>query len=528
MHRRGFSVSARTATRLLRIGVPLAVLTAGGFGAWAVVTNLGPVNAVHDPAFTQHSDACDLTTMVQNGQGSAAFTEAFEAGDTFFSTFLNALDGVGANVGQGQRFTRTPRADLAGAGEWANHTPARATGPNSESCAHCHLPPHDGSGPSGSNVHRDPQHSGILSHFIERNTPHLFGGGAIQRLAEEMTDQLQGIRQRAINQACSGGGTVTLALVAKGVSFGTISATRTGTHPCTTTVDTSNVLGVSADLVVRPFQWKGTVAFIRDFNRGAAHNELGMQAVEIVGDGVDGDFDGVADELSVGDMSALAVYIAAQPRPTSQIELNNLGLLNPPLTSAQINSISRGLARFNQVGCNGCHVAQLKLANNTFSEPSQNPNYRDTVFPAGQDPVARCVDPNFPITFDLTKDIPENIVTLPGGGVAHLGNFEVDSAGRAIVRLFGDLKRHDMGPGLAETIDEEGTGASVFLTENLWGVGSTAPYMHDGRDSTLTEAILEHGGEATASRNAFVALTTAQQQDLVAFLNNLVLFEPAP
>ena len=62
-----------------------------------------------------------------------------------------------------------------------------------------------------------------------------------------------------------------------------------------------------------------------------------------------------------------------------------------------------------------------------------------------------------------------------------------------------------MGSGLAESIDEVGTGKSVFLTENLWGVGSTPPYMHDGRATTLTEAILAHGGEGTSEKNAFAA-----------------------
>ena len=96
------------------------------------------------------------------------------------------------------------------------------------------------------------------------------------------------------------------------------------------------------------------------------------------------------------------------------------------------------------------------------------------------------------------------------------------------MEFFGDLKRYNMGSGLAERIDEVGTGASVFLTENLWGVGTTAPYMHDGRSTTLTEAILEHGGEATNAKNAFVALATSSQLDLIAFLNNLVLFKVPP
>jgi CxxC motif-containing protein (DUF1111 family) len=128
---------------------------------------------------------------------------------------------------------------------------------------------------------------------------------------------------------------------------------------------------------------------------------------------------------------------------------------------------------------------------------------------------------------DLTKDHPDNIITDAAGNVVkRLGDFDKDGNGHAIIRLFGDLKRHDMGPGLAESIDETGTGASVWMTRNLWGVGTTAPYLHDGRATTLTEAILEHGGEAANAKNAFVALALGSQQDLIAYLNNLVLFKP--
>jgi cell division septation protein DedD len=82
-----------------------------------------------------------------------------------------------------------------------------------------------------------------------------------------------------------------------------------------------------------------------------------------------------------------------------------------------------------------------------------------------------------------------------------------------------------MGPGLAEPIADEGVPNSVFMTENLWGVGSTAPYLHDGRATTLAEAILEHGGEGAASRDQFKRLSLGDQQALVAFLNNLILFK---
>ncbi len=82
-----------------------------------------------------------------------------------------------------------------------------------------------------------------------------------------------------------------------------------------------------------------------------------------------------------------------------------------------------------------------------------------------------------------------------------------------------------MGQDLAESIDEEGTGASVFLTENLWGVGSTAPYLHDGRATTLTEAILEHGGEAASVSCGVSRPFDARAAGLVAFSNNEVLFK---
>jgi CxxC motif-containing protein (DUF1111 family) len=86
------------------------------------------------------------------------------------------------------------------------------------------------------------------------------------------------------------------------------------------------------------------------------------------------------------------------------------------------------------------------------------------------------------------------------------------------------LRRWDLGPGIAESIDETGTGSSVFMTENLWGVGSTPPYLHDGRATTLTEAILFHDGQATQARTEFLAMSDNDKHDIVSFLQNLVLY----
>jgi CxxC motif-containing protein (DUF1111 family) len=280
---------------------------------------------------------------------------------------------------------------------------------------------------------------------------------------------------------------------------------------------------VDSDLVIRPFQWKGADVTLRTFVREAANNELGMQAVELVGRGVDGDHDGVVNELSVGDVSALEVYVAAQPRPVTKVELARHGLVDP-LTLTEIEAIERGEVLFGRVGCDQCHPPTLTVEDPVVSVPSKSPLYRDAMFPAGLKPLAEGLDPIRAVSYDLTRDLPDNIVATADGGEIRLGAFVADREGRARVPLYADLKRHDMGSELADTVDEIGTGPSVWLTEPLWGVGSTAPYLHDGRATTLDEAIRAHGGEAAPVRDAYAALTLAEQAELLAFLENLVLF----
>jgi hypothetical protein len=518
-------------------------LLAGG-GAFAAASlsggvDLKLVSRLHDPAHVKTFQN-ELNDLVRAGKQREAFLLAFDRGDVIFETVFNALDGIGANVGTGERFTRVPRADLTGPTQWASHFPPRVSGPNASSCIECHNSPvPDGAGLPVTDIHRDPFREARLGGFIRRNTPHLHGSAALQVLAEEMTAELRGRTARAIAM-CGPACNIPVDLDTKGVSFGRIVVTRgepIPTNNCTGTdaipfvdvadceagvsADLGGLQGLEPDLVVRPFQWKGAITTVRDFNRDASNQEMGMQAVEVAGENRDGDFDGVINEMRVGDQTALAVYIAAQPRPVTRQELARFGLI-PPLDRAEHTAIARGDAAFTRIGCADCHRPQLVIDNPIFSEPSQNPNFRDVRFPAGQLARSRALKVELAVSFDLTRDHPDNVIEVNGREV-RLGSFERGRAGSAIVRLYGDLKRHDMGPRLAEPIDEIGTGAASFLTENLWGLGGTAPYLHDGRATTLTEAILEHGGESQASRDAFVALSRQDQEGVIAFLNNLTL-----
>jgi hypothetical protein len=103
------------------------------------------------------------------------------------------------------------------------------------------------------------------------------------------------------------------------------------------------------------------------------------------------------------------------------------------------------------------------------------------------------------------------------------------------VPLFSDLKLHDMGEGLSDVEKQETDVSGVFvpkrefLTRPLWGVAGSNPWLHDGRATTLHEAILLHqseGSEANAVIEEFRKLTSDQQQDIVNFLLSLVL--PVP
>lgn len=67
----------------------------------------------------------------------------------------------------------------------------------------------------------------------------------------------------------------------------------------------------------------------------------------------------------------------------------------------------------------------------------------------------------------------------------------------------------------------------MFLTRSLAGVASTGPWLHDGRATSLEEAILAHGGEAKASASLYSDLAAADREKIIEFLESLVMFEAA-
>lgn len=95
------------------------------------------------------------------------------------------------------------------------------------------------------------------------------------------------------------------------------------------------------------------------------------------------------------------------------------------------------------------------------------------------------------------------------------------------IHPYTDLLLHDMGPGLADNMGEDNASGSQWRTPPLWSIGLTPgesggeAYLHDGRARTLAEAILWHGGEASASQQAFVNMSASDRAALIAFLQSL-------
>ncbi len=92
---------------------------------------------------------------------------------------------------------------------------------------------------------------------------------------------------------------------------------------------------------------------------------------------------------------------------------------------------------------------------------------------------------------------------------------------------YSDFLLHDMGPGLADGRPVGDASGSEWRTPPLWGIGLTREvsghtlFLHDGRARSLSEAILWHGGEAQAARDAYAALPPAGRADLLRFLESL-------
>jgi len=470
-----------------------------GAPAWAQMTD-----RTQNPNVANFGIAKSLTQEIGAGVGDWMTPDS--------SSFIIARDPFRA-IRRGRqlfqrKFLRTQgQGPLAGDGVGDINTNLAVGAGVSDSCAGCHGRPRGSAGFGGD----------VVTRPDSRDAPHLFGLGLKEMLADEITTDLRAIRDQAIAQWQQTHHTVNRTLDSKGINYGSIIVRSDGQ------IDTSEVRGVDSDLRVRPFFAHGGKISIREFVVGAFNDEMGLQSVDpelmsahnsarittrsgMVLDGNrdqlesppanseadDPDHDGITNEI-----------------PMSLVDYMEFYLLNyfKPAVYEQNNETERGRRVFSQIGCAQCHISDLQI----------NKDRRvadvETVF----DPDRGIFNRLFATANPLFNTVDDHS-GFPTLKQPRLQSFLVKN-------LFTDFKRHDLGPNFYER-NFDGTTRREFLTTPLWGVGSTAPYGHDGRSMTLNDVILRHGGEALVARNAFAALKPYDQGSLIMFLNSLVLFPP--
>jgi len=310
--------------------------------------------------------------------------DLLDFGKRLFLANWTAQDGGGRPLTKGNgKSISDPSAPLSGARAFN-----RISGPDANSCWGCHNQPYGIPGGGGDFVTNvfvlgqrfdfvtfDPADKlatkGAVDEHLRpitmdsvanlRATTGMFGAGYLEMLAREMTEELQAIRD-----------TIKLGerkqLIAHGISFGWLSRRNDAMW------DMSEVEGLPRasmlastpverpSLIIRPWHQAGNVVSLREFTINALNQHHGIQATERFGIDTDPDCDGVMNEATRADVTALTIFQAAMAAPGRVIPND------PEIERANLD----GEKVFSKIGCASCHVPSLRLSrrNWTFTEPN--------------------------------------------------------------------------------------------------------------------------------------------------------------
>jgi CxxC motif-containing protein (DUF1111 family) len=138
-----------------------------------------------------------------------------------------------------------------------------------------------------------------------------------------------------------------------------------------------------------------------------------------------------------------------------------MSFLAPPPRGAITTAVQTGGSLFTNIGCANCHTTQLRTGPNSVAALNQ-----------------------------------------------------------VVFHPYSDFLLHYMGR-LGDGIVQGPATGRLMRTAPLWGLRFQTQFLHDGRASTITGAILAHDGQGAAARNQFIGLTTTQKAALLAFLRSL-------
>lgn len=118
-----------------------------------------------------------------------------------------------------------------------------------------------------------------------------------------------------------------------------------------------------------------------------------------------------------------------------------------------------------------------------------------------------------------TVALGEGLFESVGCTKCHTPSMQTDTG--VDVNLYSDLLLHEILPPNAHGIEEASANMREFRTAPLWGLATSAPYLHDGTADTLDQAVRRHAGEGKAAAAAYNALSETDKDALLLFLDTL-------
>ena len=305
--------------------------------------------------------------------------------------------------------------------------------------------------------------------LTQRQTPALFGAGLIDAVPDELLQKLAS---------------------AQSTKFPGISG---------------RVPQVRIEKVGR-FGWRGQTEHLSDFVLGACANELGLQVPNVAQpiDPTRPDYRPVGLDLTQQQCDSITAYVVSLPTPK----------FVAPEDSAKARVADFGKTVFQSVGCAACHVETVGPATEVYSDLLLH-----DMGPALADPVAADhqfqMSQRIAVSIDRGQDQRQPEPNVPQRGYN-------GGSGPPQIQLVQIHHPLTETTAIRTTFRHVPTAvAQEWRTPPLWGVASSAPYLHDGRAATLLEAIALHGGEAKATTDRFLELPATERLALLEFLSCL-------
>ena len=214
------------------------------------------------------------------------------------------------------------------------------------------------------------------------------------------------------------------------------------------------------------FGWKAQTATLKEFVLSAAAGEMGL---EVPGkhQAADPRLPGIGAtglDMDEPECDALTEYVRSLPSPVAI----------KPADKQESEQLRSGERTFRTIGCANCHLPKLGSVNGIYSDL-------------------------------LLHD---------------MGSQLEDSATYSV--FVGAPPRREV----VEAPDRPGIGVSTasiqeWRTPPLWGLRDSGPYLHDGRATSIEQAIVMHAGQGAASARRYAELSPARKRHLAAFLRSL-------